>query len=393
MINSIVLLLKFIGYKVIKNNLENFYNILWNSFPQPCFVIDKNLNIIDLNASSETLYMTSKSRLIGRKIDNFVEEGSLLLKVIQQTIIKQAPVLIYDIDIFWAKKDIGKFNVYSAYLEGLNRYILLVMNLNPKKERIDKKLLHQNAARSVSGLSAMLAHEIRNPLAGISGAAQLLAQNANDEDIKFTKLIQSECKRIGNLVSKFEIFGDLGPLVKSNVNIHDVIEKTKELAKAGFASHVRFLEDYDPSLPDIKGNFDQLIQVFLNLLKNSSEAIPENGGFIKIKTSYQSGIKILSVNNRMEDLPISISIIDNGKGISDDLIDKIFDPFVGTKIGGSGLGLSLVSKIIADHGGTIECNSIDNKTFFNLNLPIADKSEKEITDYNIHKRLLTSEDS
>ena len=266
------------------------------------------------------------------------------------------------------------------------------MNLNPKKERIDKKLLHQNAARSVSGLSAMLAHEIRNPLAGISGAAQLLAQNAEPEDHKFTKLIQSECKRIGNLVSKFEIFGDLGPLVKSNINIHDVIEKTKDLAKAGFASHVRFLEEYDPSLPDIKGNFDQLIQVFLNLLKNSSEAVSEYGGYIKIKTSYQSGIKILSVNNRMEDLPISISIIDNGKGISDDLIDKIFEPFVGTKAGGSGLGLSLVSKIIADHGGTIECNSKDNKTYFNLNLPVADVSKGIITDYDIHKRLLISED-
>ena len=207
-----------------------------------------------------------------------------------------------------------------------------------------------------------------------------------------TKLIQSECKRIGNLVSKFEIFGDLGPLVKSNVNIHDVIEKTKDLAKAGFASHVRFLEDYDPSLPEIRGNFDQLTQVFLNLLKNSSDAVSENGGFIKIKTSYQSGIKILSINNKMENLPILISIIDNGKGIPEDIVDKIFEPFVGTKAGGSGLGLSLVSKIIADHGGVIECNSRDNKTYFNLNLPATDISKKEFTDYDIHKRLLVSED-
>jgi len=321
-----------------------------------------------------------------------VEKGSLLLKVIDQINLKQAPVIIYDINMYWGKKEFGKFNIYSSPLDDSPDHILIVMNLNPTKDRIDKKLIHQNAARSVSGLSAMLAHEIRNPLAGISGAAQLLEQNVDKEDLKFTKLIQSECKRIGNLVSKFEIFGDLGPLVKSNINIHDVIEKTKDLAKAGFASHVRFLEDYDPSLPEIKGNFDQLTQVFLNLLKNSSEAVSENGGFIKIKTSYQSGIKILSVNNRMEDLPLSISIIDNGKGISDDLVDKIFEPFVGTKAGGSGLGLSLVSKIIADHGGTIECNSIDNKTYFNLNLPTTDSDEKEVTDYDIHKRLLVSED-
>ena len=145
------------------------------------------------------------------------------------------------------------------------------------------------------------------------------------------------------------------------------------------------MEDYDPSLATINGNFDNLTQVFLNLFKNSSEAITEKGGYIKIKTSYQSGIKILTTNNRMEDLPISVSIIDNGKGIPNDLIDKIFDPFVSTKHAGSGLGLSLVSKIISDHGGTIECISRDNKTFFNLNLPIGDESKKEMSDYNIHK--------
>ena len=377
---------------MVNINSESFFINLWNSFPQPCFVINKNFKIVDLNSAVETFFMTSKKRLIGKTINEFLEKGSLLLKVIDQTILKQAPVVIYDINIYWDKKEFGKFNVYSSPIDNSIDNILLVMNLNPQKDRIDKKLLHQNAARSVSGLSAMLAHEIRNPLAGISGAAQLLAQNADEEDLKFTKLIQSECKRIGNLVSKFEVFGDLGPLVKSNVNIHDVIEKTKDLAKAGFASHVRFLEDYDPSLPEIRGNFDQLTQVFLNLFKNSSDAVSENGGFIKIKTSYQSGIKILSINNKMENLPILISIIDNGKGIPEDIIDKIFEPFVGTKVGGSGLGLSLVSKIIVDHGGTIECNSRDNKTYFNLNLPVTDINKNEITDYDIHKRLLISED-
>ncbi len=377
---------------MVKIKYESFFINLWNSFPYPSFVVSKNFRIVDLNSAVETFFMTSKKKLIGKKISNFVEKGSLLLKVIDQTILKQAPVVIYDIYIYWNNKEFGKLNVYSSSVDNYPDNILILMNINPPKDRIDKKLLYQNAARSVSGLSAMLAHEIRNPLAGISGAAQLLSENADQEDLKFTKLIQSECERLGNLVSKFEIFGDLGPLVKSNINIHDVIEKTKDLAKAGFASNVRFLEDYDPSLPEIKGNFDQLTQVFLNLLKNSSEAVSENGGFIKIKTSYKSGIKILSINNKMEDLPISISIIDNGKGIPEDLVDKIFEPFVGTKTGGSGLGLSLVSKIIADHGGLIECNSRDNKTYFNLNLPIADSNQKEITDYDIHKRLLISED-
>ena len=377
---------------MLKVNSKNFFINLWNSFPLPIFVISKNLIIIDLNSATESLVMTSKQRLIGKKVEDFVEKGSLFLKVIDQTNLKKAPIVIYDINFYWGKNDFGRFNLHSSPIDGSPNQILIVMNFNPKKERIDKKLLHQNAARSVSGLSAMLAHEIRNPLAGISGAAQLLAQNTDEEDLKFTKLIQSECKRIGNLVSKFEVFGDLGPLVKSNVNIHDVIEKTKDLAKAGFASHVRFLEDYDPSLPEIRGNFDQLTQVFLNLFKNSSDAVSENGGFIKIKTSYQSGIKILSINNKMENLPILISIIDNGKGIPEDIIDKIFEPFVGTKVGGSGLGLSLVSKIIVDHGGTIECNSRDNKTYFNLNLPVTDINKNEITDYDIHKRLLIRED-
>ena len=377
---------------MVNTNSESFFINLWNTFPHPTLVISKNFRIINLNSAVEVLFMTSKKKLQEKKINDFVEKGSLLLKVIDQTILKQAPVVIYDINIYWGKKEFGQFNVYSSPVDNSSENILIVMNFNPKKDRIDKKLLHQNAARSVSGLSAMLAHEIRNPLAGISGAAQLLAQNADEEDLKFTKLIQSECKRIGNLVSKFEVFGDLGPLVKSNVNIHDVIEKTKDLAKAGFASHVRFLEDYDPSLPEIRGNFDQLTQVFLNLFKNSSDAVYENGGFIKIKTSYQSGIKILSINNKMENLPILISIIDNGKGIPEDIVDKIFEPFVGTKVGGSGLGLSLVSKIIADHGGTIECNSRDNKTYFNLNLPVTDINRNEITDYDIHKRLLISED-
>ena len=153
---------------MVNINSESFFINLWNTFPHPSFVISKNFKIINLNSAVEILFMTSKKKLQEKKINDFVDKGSLLLKVINQSILNQAPVVIYDIDIYWWKKDVERFNVYSSPLEGSAKHILLVMNINPKKDRIDKKLLHQNAARSVSGLSAMLAHEIRNPSTRLS---------------------------------------------------------------------------------------------------------------------------------------------------------------------------------------------------------------------------------
>ena len=173
------------------------------------------------------------------------------------------------------------------------------------------------------------------------------------------------------------------------MNIHDILERSKAIATTSFASNIKFIDLYDPSLPCIDGHFDQLVQIFLNLFKNSAEAVSDLGGSIKVCTSYQSGFKMTSMNKTLQNLPIRISIIDNGMGISKEISDKIFEPFVSTKRTGSGLGLSLVSKIVADHGGSIECQSEPGKTIFEISLPLSSHDAEDISDYGIHSRLLS----
>jgi two-component system nitrogen regulation sensor histidine kinase GlnL len=219
-------------------------------------------------------------------------------------------------------------------------------------------------------MAAMLAHEIRNPLAGISGAAQLLEMGLGDADRELTGLIQAEAARIGKLVDRVEQFGDLRPAQRKPLNIHDVLDRARRAAQAGFAAHARFSEDFDPSLPPTAGDPDQLLQVFQNLLKNAAEAVPRVGGTIAISTAFRPGVKMARPGRQSESLPLLVSIADNGPGIPENLIRDVFDPFVSSKVNGTGLGLSLVSKFVADHGGVVECDSRPGRTRFRVRLPV-----------------------
>lgn len=190
-------------------------------------------------------------------------------------------------------------------------------------------------------------------------------------------MIGQEAKRIGDLVDSVEHFGDQRPPQRQPVNIHDILDRACRSAKAGFGAHVSFVVEYDPSLPDVAGDPDQLLQVFQNLIKNSAESVDETRGLIKVRTSYNSGMKFAITGNRIENLPIQIEVIDNGKGIPENLIGEVFEPFVSSKSNGTGLGLSLVSKIVAGHGGLIECSSGDGKTCFCVRLPLWRNKKKE----------------
>ncbi len=219
----------------------------------------------------------------------------------------------------------------------------------------------------------MLAHEIKNPLSGIRGAAQLLDSVVGDQDRMLTQLIRDETDRIVKLVDRFEMFSEGRAPQQEPFNIHAVLDHVRNLARSGFARHIRILEEYDPSLPPVLGNRDQMIQVMINLVKNAAEAIGSDAqdGEIQLSTAYRPGVRmaIPGSADRVR-LPLEVCVRDNGPGVPEDIRQHLFDPFVTTKASGNGLGLALVAKVVGEHGGIVECDSTPKRTVFRLLLPL-----------------------
>jgi two-component system nitrogen regulation sensor histidine kinase GlnL len=227
-------------------------------------------------------------------------------------------------------------------------------------------------------MAAILAHEVKNPLSGIRGAAQLLETSVAPADKELAELIRDEADRIRALVDRMDAFGEK-PIARMPVNIHRVLEHVRKLAQSGFAAHVKFQELYDPSLPPVWANRDQLIQVILNLVKNAAEAVTQeitHRPEIVLATGFQHGMRVAVPGSTSRlDLPLFVTIRDNGAGIPEDIKPHLFEPFVTSKSTGSGLGLSLVAKIIGDHGGLIEVDSRPGRTEFRLHLPVVTEKE------------------
>ena len=248
--------------------------------------------------------------------------------------------------------------------------MIISLQENTIASKMDRQLVHRSAARSVAGMAAVLAHEVKNPLSGIRGAAQLLEQNADRDDRELTQLICDEADRIVAMVERMEMFSDK-PVERAPVNIHQVLERVRRIAEAGFAKNIRIVEDYDPSLPAVWGDFDELIQVFLNLVKNSADATAEQGGEIVLRTAFRHGVRLeVPGSSARVKLPLQVTVQDNGAGVPDELQPYLFDPFVTTKANGNGLGLALVAKFVGDHGGVVECESEPRRTIFRVMLPI-----------------------
>jgi two-component system nitrogen regulation sensor histidine kinase GlnL len=347
-----------------------------NALPHPVIMIARDGKIADANVAAEQFFEASIPMLRRHSLRDLVPFGSPLLPLIEQVRARGAAVNEYKVDLSTPRNPGERLvDLYAAPLPEFPDNVILMLQERTIAEKMDRQLIHRGAARSVTALAAMLAHEIKNPLSGIRGAAQLLEQSANDDDRSLTKLICEETDRIVKLVDRMEVFSDERPVEREPVNIHVVLDHVRRLAQSGFAHHIKFVEDYDPSLPLVFANRDQLVQVFLNLVKNAAESIGESAtdGEIQLTTKFRPGVR-LSVpgTNARVSLPLEFRVKDNGPGVPDDLMPHLFDPFVTTKPTGSGLGLALVSKIVGDHGGIIECESQQRRTTFRVLMPVYD---------------------
>jgi two-component system nitrogen regulation sensor histidine kinase GlnL len=343
-----------------------------DALPHPVLLVDGEGGIVDANTAAQNFFQASIAVLRRHPLAYFVPFGSPLLELIDQVRQRGASVNEYRVDVGTPRN--GGEHVVDIYatpsLDGSGS-VVIVLQERSMADKIDRQLMHRGAARSVSGLAAMLAHEIKNPLSGISGAAQLLEGSVEDDDRVLTRLIRDEADRIVKLVDRMEVFSDERPIEREPVNIHVVLDHVRRLAKSGFARTISIRDEYDPSLPMVLANRDQLVQVFLNLVKNASEAISNApGGEIVLTTAYKPGFRLSVPGNPSKvTLPLEFCVRDNGGGVPEELIPHLFEPFVTTKANGTGLGLALVAKIIRDHGGVIECESQPGRTTFRVLMP------------------------
>ncbi len=347
------------------------------ALPHPILVIGKDGTILFANGAAEAFFSMGAAILKKAKISEVVAFGCPLLGLIGQIQETGATVNEYGIEIAAPRFAHSKLiDVYGGPMPEAPGTMFLLLQQRSMAQMIERQLTHRAAARSVSGMASVLAHEIKNPLSGIRGAAQLLEPGLSDEDRSLAQLICSETDRIRDLVDRMEVFGDERPIAKDAVNIHDVLHHVRKLSESGFARGIRFTEEYDPSLPPVLGNRDKLVQTFLNLVKNAAEAIGDkrDNGRIVLQTAFRPGVR-LSVPGTVTrvSLPLMIQIEDNGGGIADHLKPHLFDPFVTTKHSGTGLGLALVAKIISDHGGVIECDNEPKRTIFRVLLPMQER--------------------
>ncbi|SPF80414.1 two-component system sensor histidine kinase NtrB [Pseudoprimorskyibacter insulae] len=351
--------------------------MLWASLPVPAVLLDPDEKIADLNPAAEGFFNNSAKWLKGQPIWDRLAVDDPLEESLARARRNGTALFVNDVDVGTGSRPPLVCNLQIAPVSGRPGWMLMLISPRELAGRMTQSHSVKSAAKSAIGMAEMLAHEIKNPLAGIAGAAQLLSMGLEKDDLELTDLIVAETRRIVKLLEQVEQFGNLSAPDRKEVNIHDVLDRARRSALLGFGAHMQIIEDYDPSLPMAYGDPDQLLQVVLNLVKNASEAADVKGGKIRLHTFYEHSFRLRRADGQGQSLPLQIEIIDDGPGLPQDIKGDIFDPFVSGKENGTGLGLALVSKIISDHDGWISVDSVPGRTVFRISLPRAPRIAKE----------------
>ncbi len=348
-----------------------FSDFLWASLPVPAILIDAEDAVREVNAAAEDFLMSSDRTLRGAPFFDRVFIDAPLDDALQRVRRNRAPLFINTVEVGSGNRPPEICNMQIAPMIGMTGFVLVLLHPRQIAGRLQNAATARSSARAAIGMAEMLTHEIRNPLAGITGAAQLLSMGLEKSDRELTDLIVAETRRIVTLIDQVEQFGNLRPPARQAVNIHDILDRTQRSAALGVAAHMRIVEEYDPSLPAAYVDDDQMQQVFQNLLKNAAEAAGPAGGTITVRTFYDHAFRIRHKDGTGTNVPLQVEIVDDGPGLPPDLAQSAFDPFVSGRENGTGLGLALVSKIVSEHDGLVSLDSRPGRTAFRISLPMA----------------------
>ncbi|WP_299753863.1 ATP-binding protein [uncultured Boseongicola sp.] len=354
--------------------MNTFHDMLWLSLPIPAFLIDPGDVIAEVNPAAESFLNASVRSVRGAPLFDILAIDSPIDDAFRRVRQDQSSLFMNNVDVGTGNTRPVRSNVQIAPMTGMPGFVLVLMEPRGLADRLGRSFSVKSSANSAIGMAEMLAHEIKNPLAGITGAAQLLSMGLAGDDLELTDLIVSESRRIVKLLEQVEQFGNLRPPERRAVNVHDLLDRARKSAMIGFAAHMSIVEDYDPSLPSTHVDGDQMLQVFLNLLKNAAEAAGDTKGTIRIRTFYEMSLR-LRRKDGTGSLPLQVEIIDDGPGLPPEIAQDVFDPFISSRENGTGLGLALVSKIISDHDGWISVDSVPGRTVFRISLPVAPKED------------------
>ena len=344
------------------------------ALPTPVFTVGPDDLVTSSNPAADAFFGTSLSAPRQHVLSTLFPGGSSLISLIHHVRQGGGTINEHRVELGISRLGVDRLvDIFVTPVTPRSQTLVVMLHERSIAEKLDRQHARRGAARSMSAMASMLAHEIKNPLSGIRGAAQLLEAEANDDDRALTRLICDETDRIVKLVDRMKPFSAIRDDDFESVNIHAVLDHVKKVSKAGFARHIRIKETYDPSLPPVLGSHDQLIQVFLNLAKNAAEAIgpDRQDGEIELRTAFRPGVRLkINGSDSPVNLPLEFCVLDNGPGIPAGVLPHLFDPFVTTKATGTGLGLALTAKIIGDHGGIVECESHGQRTTFKVLMPM-----------------------